>query len=115
MTLVCVPYGGGSAVVYQALAEALPKGVALQAVALPGHELGVDEEVLPFDEAAEKICEEILAKVKAPLVLYGHCVGSALTTEIARRVEEAGREIDAVYIAGSFPFAVPTKGLSGAC
>lgn len=112
-TLVCVPYGGGSAVVYQALAEALPKGVALQAVALPGHELGVDEEVLPFDEAAEKICEEILAKVKGPLVLYGHCVGSALTTEIARRVEAAGREIDAVYIAGSFPFAVPTKGLSG--
>ncbi|GLX93222.1 hypothetical protein Hesp01_11720 [Herbidospora sp. NBRC 101105] len=113
MTLVCVPYGGGSAVVYQALADALPKGIALQAVALPGHELGVDEEILPFDEAAERICEEILAKVKGPLVLYGHCVGSALTTEIARRVETAGREIDAVYIAGSFPFAVPTKGLSG--
>ncbi len=113
MTLVCVPYGGGSAVVYQALAEALPKGVALHAVALPGHELGVDEEVLPFDEAAEQICAEILAKVKGPLVLYGHCVGSALTTEIARKVESSGREIDAVYIAGSFPFAVPTKGFSG--
>ncbi|MEO3860359.1 amino acid adenylation domain-containing protein [Acrocarpospora sp. B8E8] len=112
-TLVCVPYGGGSAVVYQALAEALPAGVALHAVALPGHELGVEEDALPFHEAAEQVAAEILATVRGPLVLYGHCVGSALTTEIARRVERAGRTIDAVYIGGSFPFAAPRKGLNG--
>ncbi|GIH28012.1 hypothetical protein Aph01nite_63220 [Acrocarpospora phusangensis] len=112
-TLVCVPYGGGSAVVYQALADAVPKGVALHAVALPGHELGVEEETLPFHEAAERVAAEILATVRGPLVLYGHCVGSALTTEIARRVESAGRAIDAVYIGGSFPFAAPRTGFSG--
>ncbi|WP_170321603.1 non-ribosomal peptide synthetase/MFS transporter [Acrocarpospora pleiomorpha] len=112
-TLVCVPYGGGSAVVYQALAEALPAGVALHAVALPGHELGVEEDALPFHEAAERVAAEILTAVRGPLVLYGHCVGSALTTEIARRVEQASRTIDAVYIGGSFPFAAPRKGLNG--
>ncbi|WP_214102983.1 non-ribosomal peptide synthetase/MFS transporter [Acrocarpospora catenulata] len=113
LTLVCVPYGGGSAVVYQSLAEALPEGVALYAVALPGHELGIEEETLPFAEAAQRVAAEIVSTVKGPLVLYGHCVGSALTTEIARRVERTGRKVEAVYIGGSFPFAAPRTGFGG--
>ena len=37
----CVPYGGASAVVYQPLADALPDGHALLAVAVPGHEVAL--------------------------------------------------------------------------
>ncbi|MEN3613622.1 amino acid adenylation domain-containing protein [Plantactinospora sp. ZYX-F-223] len=107
-TLVCVPYGGGSAVVYQPLADALPAGHRLFSVAIPGHDIGLDEAALPFDELAERCTVEILAKVDGPLALYGHCgVGSALTVEIARRLEQRGRELDAVYIGAIFPFARP--------
>ncbi|MEQ4304750.1 amino acid adenylation domain-containing protein [Plantactinospora sp. B6F1] len=107
-TLVCVPYGGGSAVVYQPLADALPAGHRLFSVAIPGHDVGLDEAALPFDELAERCTAEILAKVDGPLALYGHCgVGSALTVEIARRLEQHGRELDAVYIGAIFPFARP--------
>ncbi|WP_234359229.1 non-ribosomal peptide synthetase/MFS transporter [Plantactinospora sp. BC1] len=107
-TLVCVPYGGGSAVVYQPLADALPAGHRLFSVAIPGHDIGLDEAALPFDELAERCTEEILAKVDGPLALYGHCgVGSALTVEIARRLEQRGRDLDAVYIGAIFPFARP--------
>ncbi|MEV5330010.1 amino acid adenylation domain-containing protein [Nonomuraea sp. NPDC052634] len=108
LSYVCVPYGGGSAVVYQPLADALPDGHALWSVAIPGHDVGVDEDRLPFDELAAGCVREILEKVEGPIVLYGHCgVGSALTVEIARRLEAAGRELDGVYIGGIFPFARP--------
>ncbi|WP_326824283.1 non-ribosomal peptide synthetase/MFS transporter [Streptosporangium sp. NBC_01756] len=109
-SLVCVPFGGGSAVVYQPLADALPADWALHSVAVPGHELG--EQARPFDEVAHGCAEEILAGVEGPLVLYGHCgLGVMLIAEIARRLEAAGRDIDAIYLGGVFPFARPGRGL----
>ncbi|MCK2215701.1 amino acid adenylation domain-containing protein [Actinomadura sp. ATCC 31491] len=112
LTYVCVPYGGGSAVVYQPLADALPDSAALWSVAIPGHDVGVEEERLPFEELAAACVAEILEKVAGPIVLYGHCgVGSALAVELARRLEAAGREPAAVYIGGIFPFARPRGAL----
>ncbi|WP_246083056.1 amino acid adenylation domain-containing protein [Nonomuraea diastatica] len=112
LTYVCVPYGGGSAVVYQPLADALPDGNALWSVAIPGHDVGVEEEKPSFDELATGCVNEILDKIDGPIALYGHCgVGSALSVEIARRLEAAGRELVAVYIGGIFPFARPKGAL----
>jgi surfactin synthase thioesterase subunit/MFS family permease len=105
---VCVPYGGGSAVVYQPVADRMPAGHSLYSVAIPGHDVGLDEEALPFGELARRCTEEILARVDGPLVLYGHCgVGGALIIELARKLEAAGRRIEAVYAGGVFPFAKP--------
>ncbi|MFE4637578.1 amino acid adenylation domain-containing protein [Streptomyces sp. NPDC056773] len=105
-SVVCAPYGGGSALIYKPLADAMPADWALHSIAVPGHELG--EEAMDIDEVARLCAEEIVAHVAGPLVLYGHCgVGVRLTVEIARRVEAAGREIDAVHLGGIFPFARP--------
>lgn len=105
-SVVCAPYGGGSALIYKPLADAMPADWALHSIAVPGHELG--EEAMDIDEVARLCAEEIVANVAGPLVLYGHCgVGVRLTVEIARRVEAAGREIDAVHLGGIFPFARP--------
>ncbi|MEU5402893.1 amino acid adenylation domain-containing protein [Streptomyces sp. NPDC005963] len=114
LNLVCLPYGGGSAVVYQPLADALPAGVALHAVAVPGHDLGMSEESLPLEEVARRCAEEVLAGVRGPVAVYGHCgVGAALAVELARQLAAAGREPAAVYLGGIFPFARPTEGLLG--
>nr|BFE82369.1 hypothetical protein GCM10020093_049700 [Planobispora longispora] len=108
ITYVCVPYGGASALVYRPLAEALPEGHRLLAVAVPGNDLGLEEEPLPVEELAGRCAEEIIRRVSGPLVLYGHSsVGSALTVEIARRVEAAGRDLEAVCIGAAFPFTKP--------
>lgn len=107
---MCVPFGGGSAVVYQPLADALPGDWALYSVAVPGHELG--EEARPLDEVARGCAEEILTGVEGPLVLYGHCgLGVMLVAEIARLLQEAGRPVEAIYLGGVFPFARPGRGL----
>ncbi|UCA48342.1 amino acid adenylation domain-containing protein [Streptomyces sp. WA6-1-16] len=108
LSFVCVPYGGGSAVVYQPVADELPAGYDLWSVAIPGHDMGVTEEHLPFDELAEKIAAEIRERVEGPVALYGHCaVGSALTVAVSRLLEAADREVEAVYIGAQFPFARP--------
>ncbi|MCW2882567.1 MAG: non-ribosomal peptide synthetase [Sphaerisporangium sp.] len=115
LSYVCVPYGGGSAVVYQPLADALPQGYRLFSVAIPGHDLGVDEERLSFDELVSACVTEVLEKVEGPLALYGHCgVGSAMIVEIARRLEAAGRELEVVHIGAIFPFARPENRVMGA-
>ncbi|WP_030453964.1 non-ribosomal peptide synthetase/MFS transporter [Herbidospora cretacea] len=105
-TVVCAPYGGGSAVIYKPLADALPADWALYSLAVPGNELG--EEPRPMNEVAKEYADEILAKVTGPIVLYGHCgLGGMISIEAARHLEAAGRAPEAVYLGGAFPFARP--------
>ncbi|MFF7454508.1 amino acid adenylation domain-containing protein [Kitasatospora sp. NPDC008115] len=108
LTLVCVPYGGGSAVVYQPVADLLPADTELWAVAIPGHDIGVTEQHLAFDELAEQLAAEVRERVDGPVVVYGHCgVGTALAVATARLLEASGRELEAVYAGAQFPFAKP--------
>ncbi|MFI7539339.1 amino acid adenylation domain-containing protein [Streptosporangium sp. NPDC049376] len=112
-SVICVPYGGANAVVYQTLADAMPAGYSLYAVAAPGREPG-EEGQLPFEEVARLCAEEIAERVRGPVVIYGHCApGSALAIELARHVEASGRELDALYLGGIFPFAKPRGRLLG--
>ena len=107
-TFVCVPYGGGSPVVYQPVADALPSDVELWAVAVPGHDVGVTEESVPFDELAERIAREVRERTEGPVVVYGHCaVGTALAIAVSRLLEATGHPLEAVYAGAQFPFARP--------
>ncbi|MCC5579058.1 amino acid adenylation domain-containing protein, partial [Microtetraspora sp. AC03309] len=105
-TVVCVPYGGGSAAVYRPLAEALPEGVELLALELPGHDPArPDEEPRPLEEVVERCVAELAARETGPISVYGHCVGTALATALALRLEETGVPITGVFLGGSFPTA----------
>ncbi|MFI7004518.1 amino acid adenylation domain-containing protein [Nocardia sp. NPDC050175] len=105
ITVVAVPYSGGSAVAYQPLAEALPANWALYAAELPGHDRArPDEELLPGTVVAELILAELPA-IAGPILLYGHCLGVALTVELARQAEAAGIELVGVALGAGFPTA----------
>ncbi|GAA1324702.1 non-ribosomal peptide synthetase/MFS transporter [Pseudonocardia xinjiangensis] len=115
LSYVAVPYGGGGAMVYTSLADALPATHALWSVAIPGHDIGIDEQHAPLEDVAARCVREIQENVAGPIALYGHCgVGSALVVEIARRLEAAGRIPEAVYIGAIFPFARPGRRLPAA-
>lgn len=115
LNLVCLPYGGGSAVVYQPLADALGQDCSLHAVAIPGHDLGDPSPPQPLDQVAQRCVDEILRLAPGPVVVYGHCgVGGALAVEISLRLREAGRPPIAVYLGATYPFARPPGRLMGA-
>ncbi|MFI7637614.1 amino acid adenylation domain-containing protein [Nonomuraea sp. NPDC049400] len=104
LTLVCVPFAGGGAITYQPLAAALPEHITMLALEPPGHDTGnPGEPVLPFHELVEGCVKEIKEKADGPLALYGHCMGGALTVELARRLEEEGVDLVKVVIGGHFP------------
>ena len=106
-TLVCVPYGGGSAITYHPLARALSPEIALYAVAQPGHEMGGEPELRPIEEVAAD-CVEAMNKIDdGPISVYGHCAGVALAVELVRQLEAAGRPVQRLFVAGSFPFYEP--------
>ncbi|MCW3842672.1 amino acid adenylation domain-containing protein [Micromonospora yasonensis] len=104
LTLVCVPFGGGSAITFQPLADALPAGVALYALERPGHDLNrPDEPLLGLDELVDRCVAEVVDGITGPVAVYGHCVGGAEAVELARRLEAAGVELTGVVIGAHFP------------
>ncbi|MEV6997432.1 alpha/beta fold hydrolase [Streptomyces sp. NPDC093982] len=103
-TLVCVPYGGGSAVSYQPLARALPPGIDLLAVSIPGHEPGGDEELRPLQEVARGCADAVLKSVEGAVSVYGHSAGTPLAVEVVRLLEAAGRPVTRLFVGASYPF-----------
>lgn len=104
LTLVCVPFGGGSAITFQPLADALPAGVALYALERPGHDVNrPDEPLLGMDELVDRCVTEVLDQITGPVAVYGHCVGGAEAVELARRLEAAGVELTGVVVGAHFP------------
>jgi amino acid adenylation domain-containing protein len=114
VTLVCVPYGGGSPIAYQPLASALPADYALYAVQLPGHDLSRKDEPLEPVEVIAQRCMDAIRLLEQPIVLYGHCAGGcAVATETARLLQAAGTPPQALFLSALLPPPPPARfGLS---
>ncbi|MGW2089589.1 non-ribosomal peptide synthetase/MFS transporter [Streptomyces sp. NPDC001880] len=109
VTVVCVPYGGGSAASYQPLAHELATrrpGVQVLAVELPGHDPArADEDLQSLAEVVTR-CRDELADIDTGRVLvYGHCVGTAPAVALALALEEGGEELAGVVLGAAFPSA----------
>ncbi|MGB7604525.1 MAG: amino acid adenylation domain-containing protein, partial [Lutisporaceae bacterium] len=103
-SIICFPFGGGSAISYQALANTLPKNYSLYSVELPGHDYSCpDEELASIEDSAVRCLEEIKEKVKGSIVLYGHCLGATMAALLAYKLEEAGFQVDGVFMGAMFP------------
>jgi amino acid adenylation domain-containing protein len=101
-TLVCFPYAAGNAVNFQALARELERyDIAAYAAELPGHDVGTRRAPLaPLPGVAERVHRELSAAVPGPVMIWGHCAGAALALGVARRMEDAGRAPEQVFVGG---------------
>lgn len=105
VTVVGLPFAGGSAASFAPLAEALPVNWALLAVELPGHEISrPDEPLASLVDVVERVLDE-LAEIEGPILVYGQCVGTAPALELARRVPERGIDLVGVGLGALFPTA----------
>ena len=106
LSVICVPFAGGSAITFQTLAAQLPDDYAAYAVEIPGHDFTRPEEpLLPLEESARMCVEEIKEKIDGPIALYGHCVGGALTMAIAKQLEEENLPLEHIFVGGALPIA----------
>lgn len=105
-SIICFPYGGGNAIIYKDLSDSISKiqkDYSLYAVNLPGHDIESQDEFLPVEEIAKELLNEIKKNIKGNIILYGHCVGSALAIEVASLLEKENIEVKALFLGAIFP------------
>ncbi|MFE6664953.1 amino acid adenylation domain-containing protein [Streptomyces sp. NPDC057697] len=108
-TVVCLPYGGGSAASYQPLAHELAArrpDLQVLAVELPGHDPArADEDLRSLTEIVARCRDELAGLDTGRLLIYGHCVGTAPAAALALALEETGEELAGVVLGAAFPSA----------
>ncbi|WP_086667406.1 non-ribosomal peptide synthetase [Lentzea kentuckyensis] len=101
--LVCVPYAGGNGIHFKPVGDAMkavhPR-IAVHAVELPGHAPeSAEDDLRSFDDTAALIVAEIERTLTGPVMIWGHCVGSALAIEVSRLLGERGRAVEHLFLA----------------
>ncbi|MEU1368821.1 alpha/beta fold hydrolase [Streptomyces sp. NPDC005803] len=85
--LVCLPYAGGGAGLYRALAQKIAPEIEVVAVQYPGRQDRRAE--APIDDLhalADRIADELAALDGPPVALFGHSLGATIGFEVARRM-----------------------------
>ena len=84
LRMFCFPYAGGGTVSFRNWSKALPAGVEVYLVRLPGRETLLREPLLTrLSEVVEAVVPELLPYVDKPFVFFGHSMGSLISFEIA--------------------------------
>ncbi|MEE1931087.1 alpha/beta fold hydrolase [Streptomyces sp. TRM 70351] len=99
-TLYCLAHAGGSALPYARWSAALPPGVRVEPLELPGHGSRLREPLLTDLEAAVAEVLERVRPEEGPFALFGHSFGALLGFEAARRLSARGTPPAALLAAG---------------
>ena len=91
LRLFCFPHVGAGGAAFNAWADRMPDDVELCGIRLPGRENRLREPLLDEHRELFESLEPALAPLlDLPFVLVGHCSGSVLAYELARRLSAAG-------------------------
>lgn len=88
LRLFCLPYAGGSATAYLRWKAALPAGVELCAIELPGHGTRLRQPPSTRIEAlVEALATGLREELDRPFALFGHSMGGLLGFELAHELQ----------------------------
>src|SRR5271170_8113500 len=87
LRLFCLPYAGGSALIFRAWSNALPADIEVCPIQLPGRSTRLKEQ--PFTAMSALI--QVLAQALSPLLdkpfaIFGHSLGALVGFELARQL-----------------------------
>jgi medium-chain acyl-[acyl-carrier-protein] hydrolase len=89
--LFCLPYAGGGAAIHRGWQPALPEGVEVWSVRLPGRESRFREPALfRMSALVDALDEQFSTLSETPFAIFGHSLGALTGFELARRVERRG-------------------------
>ena len=107
LSYILCPYGGGGAYTYHETATALfaqNPTCNVYSIALPGHDFGAESGgFMSINDVAALVLAEATVKIDGEIVIYAHCVGSALGIELARLMEITDRTARMLFIGGMLP------------
>jgi len=106
LRVFCIPYAGGGASIYNGWSAALPAGVELCAIQLPGRERRILEQPLRDMTALVDALEPQLAPLlDKPFVLFGYSMGTRIALALAQRWQARGAPLPLgmVMAAGTAP------------
>jgi medium-chain acyl-[acyl-carrier-protein] hydrolase len=99
--LFCLPYAGGTAAMFHRWTPAVPPGVTVVPIELPGHGLRREEPpVTAMHVLARRLADEIRAQLTSPYALFGHSLGALLAFETARLLRRYAGEPAALFVSG---------------
>lgn len=102
LRLVCFPHVGAGGAAFNAWADLLPAEVELCAVRFPGRENRLREPLLDEpQQAVDAVLAAMSSLLDRPFVLLGHCSGSVLAYECARRLQLSDGPAPALVVVSS--------------
>lgn len=91
LRLLCFPYAGASAMVYQRWRRKVPDWLEIRPVELPGRGSRLMESLsTDFYRLVRQLAEELVDDVEQPYALFGHSLGALLAFETAHALNGMG-------------------------
>lgn len=104
--LFCLPYAGGSAMVYKSWKKHFDERIDLRPIELAGRGTRFNE---PLYSCAEEAVNDLYNKIsgeldKHPFAVYGHSMGTILAYELVRKIAvQTQKEPVHVFFSGRYP------------
>ena len=100
MRLLCLPYSGGSAMVYARWRRLLPSWIDVRPVEWPGRGARMDEPLATDPRAlAAQLAGELDTQLNGPYALFGHSLGAVIAFELAHGLLDHGAAAPAILFA----------------
>ncbi|KRR11246.1 thioesterase [Bradyrhizobium jicamae] len=100
MRLFCLPYSGGSAMIYARWRRLLPSWIDVRPVEWPGRGARMDEPLVTDPRAlASQLARELGGQLDAPYALFGHSLGAVIAFELAHNLLDRGAPAPAILFA----------------
>jgi acyl transferase domain-containing protein/surfactin synthase thioesterase subunit len=91
LRLLCLPYGGGSTLLFQGWQKQFPDDVEVCPVALPGRGDRIADLLIPdVHQLVDELVKEVEAASDVPFHLYGHSAGALIAFVLAMRLRKRG-------------------------
>lgn len=87
LRLFCFSYAGGGASAFRSWPDALPPGVEVCCIQLPGHEYRLGEPAYTrLAPLVQALADAIYPYLDRPFAFYGHSMGALISFELARQL-----------------------------
>ena len=104
LRLIAFPYAGGGAAGYFRWRQAMPRGVEMVPILLPGREARIGEQPMAdVHSLVAEIADAVVPLTDRSFVLLGHSLGGWLAFELARELRRRGERMPCSLIVAASP------------